>query len=176
MLRERWGFDGIVVADYIGVSLLYQHHGVAADRAEAAALAFRAGLDVETPATTAPPRSRPRSTAGSSRWRDRRHRAARADGEAAPGPVRAAVRREGAIELQAPAAVGGRDEVARQAIVVLENRWRSRSSRARPAAGRGDRPHRRRSAGLLSGYSFPVHLIISGGAGGAGWSLHARRS
>ncbi|WP_395818428.1 glycoside hydrolase family 3 protein [Devosia sp.] len=26
VLREQWGFDGIVVADYIGVSLLYKHH------------------------------------------------------------------------------------------------------------------------------------------------------
>ena len=49
VLREQWGFDGLVVADYIGVSLLYQHHGVAADRAEAAALSFNAGLDIELP-------------------------------------------------------------------------------------------------------------------------------
>ena len=49
VLREQWGFDGLVVADYVGVSLLYQHHGVAADATEAAALAFNAGLDVELP-------------------------------------------------------------------------------------------------------------------------------
>ncbi|MEO5795218.1 MAG: glycoside hydrolase family 3 protein, partial [Rhodoferax sp.] len=49
VLRKQWGFDGLVVADYVGVSLLYQHHGVAQDAAEAAALAFNAGLDVELP-------------------------------------------------------------------------------------------------------------------------------
>ncbi len=49
VLREEWGFDGLVVADYIGVDLLYQHHGVAADEAEAAALSFNAGLDIELP-------------------------------------------------------------------------------------------------------------------------------
>ncbi|PZL88689.1 beta-glucosidase [Pantoea graminicola] len=49
ILRNRWGFDGLIVADYGGVSLLHQHHGVTADRAESAASAFNAGLDVELP-------------------------------------------------------------------------------------------------------------------------------
>ncbi len=49
VLRNQWGFDGLVVADYEGISLLYQHHGVACDAAEAAALAFNCGLDVELP-------------------------------------------------------------------------------------------------------------------------------
>lgn len=43
------GFDGIIVADYGGVSLLHQHHGISHDAAESAALAFNAGLDVELP-------------------------------------------------------------------------------------------------------------------------------
>ncbi len=49
VLREQWGFDGIIVADYGGVSLLHQHHGISHDAAESAALAFNAGLDVELP-------------------------------------------------------------------------------------------------------------------------------
>lgn len=49
ILREKWGFDGLVVADYAGVNLLYTHHGVARDEADAAALAFNAGLDIELP-------------------------------------------------------------------------------------------------------------------------------
>ncbi len=49
VLREHWGFDGIIVADYGGVSLLHQHHGISHDAAESAALAFNAGLDVELP-------------------------------------------------------------------------------------------------------------------------------
>jgi beta-glucosidase len=48
-LRRKWGFDGLVVADYAGVNLLYSHHGVAHDAAKAAALAFNAGLDIELP-------------------------------------------------------------------------------------------------------------------------------
>ncbi|MFL9966542.1 glycoside hydrolase family 3 N-terminal domain-containing protein [Paraburkholderia sediminicola] len=52
-LRGKWGFDGLAVADYAAVDLLYSHHAVARDSAEAAALAFNAGLDVELPATSA---------------------------------------------------------------------------------------------------------------------------
>ncbi|MGP7959484.1 glycoside hydrolase family 3 N-terminal domain-containing protein [Sanguibacter sp. A247] len=49
VLREQWGFDGIVVADYFAVAFLEVMHRVAADRGEAAALALRAGIDVELP-------------------------------------------------------------------------------------------------------------------------------
>lgn len=49
LLRERWGFDGVVVADYFAVAFLEVMHGVAADRGEAAALALEAGIDVELP-------------------------------------------------------------------------------------------------------------------------------
>lgn len=47
--REQWGFDGIFVADYGGVDLLAAHHAIAKDSSEAAAIAFNAGLDVELP-------------------------------------------------------------------------------------------------------------------------------
>ncbi|WP_233251585.1 beta-xylosidase/alpha-l-arabinosidase [Serinibacter arcticus] len=49
VLREAWGFDGVVVADYFAVAFLEVMHGVAADRGEAAALALAAGIDVELP-------------------------------------------------------------------------------------------------------------------------------
>ncbi|GAA1728531.1 glycoside hydrolase family 3 N-terminal domain-containing protein [Isoptericola hypogeus] len=49
VLRERWGFDGVVVADYFAIAFLEVMHGVAADRAEAARLALEAGIDVELP-------------------------------------------------------------------------------------------------------------------------------
>ncbi|WP_010286636.1 glycoside hydrolase family 3 N-terminal domain-containing protein, partial [Streptomyces sp. SA3_actF] len=53
VLRETWGFEGTVVADYFGVAFLQSLHHVAADRAEAAALALRAGVDVELPTVDA---------------------------------------------------------------------------------------------------------------------------
>ena len=49
LLRERWGFDGVVVADYFAVAFLHTMHRVAADPGEAAALALEAGVDVELP-------------------------------------------------------------------------------------------------------------------------------
>jgi beta-glucosidase len=49
VLREEWGFDGIVVADYGAITFLHQLHRVAPGRTEAAALALKAGLDVELP-------------------------------------------------------------------------------------------------------------------------------
>lgn len=49
LLRDTYGFDGTVVADYFSVSFLYKLHGVAADRGDAAGQALAAGIDVELP-------------------------------------------------------------------------------------------------------------------------------
>src|SRR5690625_6543783 len=49
LLRDQWGFDGSVVADYFGVAFLHNLHGVAADLAEAAETALAAGIDIELP-------------------------------------------------------------------------------------------------------------------------------
>lgn len=49
LLRDAWGFDGVVVADYFAVAFLQVMHEIAADRGEAAALALEAGIDVELP-------------------------------------------------------------------------------------------------------------------------------
>ncbi len=49
LLRGELGFPGVVVADYFGVSFLEATQGVAGSPGEAAALALRAGVDVELP-------------------------------------------------------------------------------------------------------------------------------
>ena len=51
LLRDEYGFDGVVVSDYYAVSFLELQHAVAASPGEAAVLALTAGLDVELPGT-----------------------------------------------------------------------------------------------------------------------------
>jgi len=53
LLRERWGFDGVVVADYFGIAFLEVLHGLAGDLADAAGQALQAGVDVELPSGNA---------------------------------------------------------------------------------------------------------------------------
>src|SRR5512147_948080 len=123
VLREEWGFDGLVVADYIGISLLYQHHNLARDPAEAAAIAFEAGLDIELPA----------DECGSHLGEAVRRGLLSMEtidaivGRIVTEKIRLGIFErpyveEGAIELQTPATVELAREVARQAVVVLENR------------------------------------------------------
>ncbi|MFD1714966.1 glycoside hydrolase family 3 N-terminal domain-containing protein [Amnibacterium flavum] len=49
ILRELWGFDGVVVSDYFAVAFLHLTHAVAADKGVAAELALAAGIDMELP-------------------------------------------------------------------------------------------------------------------------------
>ena len=49
ILREEWGFEGVVVADYEAIRRLVDHHRLARDKEEAAKLCLEAGLDVELP-------------------------------------------------------------------------------------------------------------------------------
>ena len=55
LLRETWGFEGTVVADYWAVSFLQSMHRVVEDDRAAAVAALSAGLDIELPETTAYP-------------------------------------------------------------------------------------------------------------------------
>ena len=45
-LRGELGFEGVIISDYNAIAEL-MHHGVAADLAEAAALALQAGIDID---------------------------------------------------------------------------------------------------------------------------------
>lgn len=162
VLRDQWGFDGLVVADYVGVSLLFQHHGIAADAAEAAAIAFNAGLDVELPGNDCALHLH----------------TALARGQISIEKIDEIVRRilsekfrlglfekpytdENAIALRTPETIALSREVATQSIVVLDNKGVLPIS---PEAGKRVAligPTADDSLALLGGYSFPVHLILS---------------
>jgi beta-glucosidase len=49
LLRQEWGFRGLIAADYNGIAELVSRHKVAADRADAARQALTAGVDIELP-------------------------------------------------------------------------------------------------------------------------------
>jgi beta-glucosidase len=53
VLRGEFKFDGLIASDYNGIEYLSEVHNVAADTAEAAALAFKAGVEVNLPEGTA---------------------------------------------------------------------------------------------------------------------------
>ena len=53
ILRDEWGFDGIVASDYTGIAMLSTLHGLTDHMGTAATLAIRAGVDSELPRTAA---------------------------------------------------------------------------------------------------------------------------
>lgn len=49
ILRQEWGFDGVLVSDYFGITDLNSPHHVVASNAQAAKLALESGVDIELP-------------------------------------------------------------------------------------------------------------------------------
>ena len=49
LLRNEWGFDGVIVSDYYANGELIRRHNVAADDADAAKQALETGVDIELP-------------------------------------------------------------------------------------------------------------------------------
>ena len=162
VLREEWGFDGLVVSDYEGIAQLYQDHRTREDIAAAAAAALEAGVDQEMPGETA-------YREGLRRALDR--------GTLDPSVVDAAVRRvlvekmrlglfdrpyaqEDAVRLNPPEHRDLARRVAADSIVLLKNDGTLPLSPDDTVAVIGPLADERLS--MLNGYSFPVHLIASG--------------
>jgi beta-glucosidase len=51
ILRDEWGFDGIVASDYVALQMLSTQHHLTNDLSVVAATALRAGVDAELPNT-----------------------------------------------------------------------------------------------------------------------------
>ena len=49
LLRQEWGFQGMVTSDYYAIDQMVDRHHVAANLADAAAQALEAGVDIELP-------------------------------------------------------------------------------------------------------------------------------
>ncbi|MCR5710658.1 MAG: glycoside hydrolase family 3 C-terminal domain-containing protein [Bacteroidales bacterium] len=47
LLRDQWGFEGLVISDLVSIDGLAGTHRVAADRQEAAEMALKAGVDID---------------------------------------------------------------------------------------------------------------------------------
>jgi beta-glucosidase-like glycosyl hydrolase len=160
ILRNQWGFDGLIVADYVAISLLYKHHAIARDAAESAAIAFNAGLDIELPDN---------ETAKVLHLALERGQITQAKIDEIVSRVLTEKFRLGlfeqsfedrAVVLRKPEAEHVALEVARQSVTVLENTgilplpvaYAPRIAVIGPTADD--------ALALLGGYSFPVHLIL----------------
>ncbi|WP_399882306.1 beta-glucosidase [Streptomyces sp. BBFR51] len=176
LLRDTWGFDGTVVADYFGIAFLKTLHGIAADWAGAAGAALRAGVDIELPTvkTFGPPLAE-----------------AVADGRVPEGLVDRALRRvltqkamlglldpdwnpmpsalqdsdpgdpdalRGRIDLDGPANRELARTVAEEAVVLLSNDGTLPLDRPRRIALIG--PNADEPTAVLGCYSFPQHIGV----------------
>lgn len=51
ILRDEWGFEGLVVSDYFAINMLYKYHKLNPDKVLAAKKAIESGVDIELPST-----------------------------------------------------------------------------------------------------------------------------
>ncbi|MZD55989.1 glycoside hydrolase family 3 N-terminal domain-containing protein [Streptomyces sp. SID5606] len=176
LLRDTWGFEGTVVADYFGIAFLKTLHGIAADWADAAGAALRAGVDVELPTvktfgaplTEAVAAGRiPEKVIDRALRRVLTQKALLGLLDADWSPVPAAL--DGA-DLDDPEALRGRIDldgpgnralartVAEEAIVLLSNDGTLPLGRPRRIALVG--PNADEPTAVLGCYSFPQHIGV----------------
>ncbi|MEV5549654.1 glycoside hydrolase family 3 N-terminal domain-containing protein [Streptomyces sp. NPDC052309] len=176
LLRDTWGFEGTVVADYFGIAFLKTLHGIAADWADAAATALRAGVDVELPTvkTFGAPLAEavaagrvPEALIDRALRRVLVQKARLGLLDAGWDPVPAALR---GADLDDPGALRGTIDldsaenrelartVAEEAVVLLTNDGTLPLARPRSIALIG--PNATAPAAVLGCYSFPQHVGV----------------
>jgi beta-xylosidase len=176
LLRDTWGFDGTVVADYFSIAFLKELHGFSAEWTDAARDALAAGIDVELPTV---------KTFGSALVR------AVEDGAVDPALIDRALRRvlrqKGELGMldpdwsPVPAVLGGRAEasaddvrglvdldpagnralarrIAEEAVVLVRNDGLLPVARATRIAVIG--PTAADPYAVLGCYSFPAHVGV----------------
>lgn len=163
LLRDEWGFAGVVVADYFAIAFLRTLQRVVATDAQAAALALRAGIDVELPSLFAygqPLIDAVNSCAVSESYVDRAVRRVLTqklelgllDADYAP-------------EVSTPPALDTAEyratalQIAREAVILLENRGSvlplANTAKVALIGPLADDPY-----AMLGCYSFPAHVGV----------------
>lgn len=176
LLRDAWGFEGTVVADYFGIAFLKTLHGVAADWAGAAGAALRAGVDVELPTVKtfgAPLVEAVAASRVPERVIDRALRRVLTqkamlglldpDWDPVPGALDGADLDDpealrGRIDLDGPANRELARTVAEEAVVLLSNDGTLPLDRPRRIALVG--PNADEATAVLGCYSFPQHIGV----------------
>ncbi|MFF4837718.1 beta-glucosidase [Streptomyces sp. NPDC001315] len=174
LLRDTWGFDGTVVADYFGIAFLKLLHGVAGSWDEAAGLALASGVDVELPtvktfgqplldaveAGTVPEELIDRALR---RVLIQKAQLGLLDPEWNPVPQALSGAEladpealRGSVDLDPPANRELARELAEQAVVLLRNDGTLPLGRPRRIALIG--PNADTPTAVLGCYSFPVHV------------------
>ncbi len=163
LLRDIWGFDGTVVADYFGIAFLQLLHGVAGTLGEAAIKALTAGVDVELPGPKAyagPLIEEVESGRLDEAYVDRALRRVLHQklalglldpsfGDALP---------DGPVDLDPPADRALARRIAEQAVIVLKNDGLLPLASPRSIAVIG--PTADDPITLLGCYSFPAHIGV----------------
>lgn len=191
LLRDTWGFEGTVVADYFAIAFLVTQHGVAADWTDAAHQALAAGIDVELPGRktfNADLADAVRAGTVPEALVDRALRRVLAqkielgllDGDAGYVPPVLAGREaasadavRGSVDLDPPENRALARELAERAIVLLRNDGTlplGRPARIALVGPNGDDPY-----AVLGCYSFPLHVGIHHPQFGAGIELPTLR-
>lgn len=174
LLRDTWGFDGTVVADYFGIAFLKLLHGVAGSWDEAAGLALASGVDVELPTVKTfgqPLLDAVEAGTVSEELIDRALRRiliqkaqlGLLDPDWNPVPqalsgaeLAAPEALRGSVDLDPPANRELARELAEQAVVLLRNDGTLPLGRPRRIALIG--PNADTPTAVLGCYSFPVHV------------------
>lgn len=164
LLRDTWGFDGVVVSDYFAVAFLQVMHRIAADRGEAAQAALEAGIDVELPsgdAYLAPLAERIRAGEMDERYLDRAVLRVLAQKEELGLLEPDAFEDEppAAVDLDSPRHRNLAKRLAEESVVLLSN-----DGVLPLAADAGRRiavigPNADRSEAMMGCYSFINHVI-----------------
>ncbi|POX44340.1 beta-glucosidase, partial [Streptomyces sp. Ru72] len=176
LLRDTWGFDGTVVADYFGIAFLRTLHGIAGDWAGAAGAALHAGVDVELPTVKtfgAPLVEAVTSGRVPESLIDRALRRVLAEKarigllDAGWSPVPPALADadlddpealRGTVDLDTPHNRDLAREVAERAVVLLTNDGTLPLDRPRRIALVG--PNAEEPTAVLGCYSFPLHVGV----------------